>query len=51
VEEIKKEFGETSSSFDAVGDLLNNTDGAKASLFLREEEYGKIRGCAANTPE
>jgi len=45
-EEIKKlreEFG-TEDLFDAATDILNNVDGVKAVVFLREEELGKIRG-------
>jgi bifunctional oligoribonuclease and PAP phosphatase NrnA len=41
---LRDRFGELNSAFDAVSDLLNNVEGAKASLFLREEEPGKIRG-------
>ncbi len=44
IDELKKEYGEISTAFDAISDLLNNVEGAKASLFLREEEPGKIRG-------
>lgn len=44
IEVLRKEFGDIGSAFDAVSDMLNNVEGAKASLFLREEESGKIRG-------
>lgn len=40
---LKEEFGET-GAFDAASDILNNTEGAKAALFLREEKPGKIKG-------
>jgi phosphoesterase RecJ-like protein len=44
VDNIKKEFGNVSAIFDSVSDTINNVEGAKAALFLREEEPGKIRG-------
>jgi len=43
INKIKDEFG-TENLFDAATDILNNVDGVKAVIFLREEELGKIRG-------
>lgn len=43
VADLKKEFGEN-SALEAASDILNNAEGAKAALFLREEEPGKIKG-------
>ncbi len=43
ISKLKKEFGEN-SAFDSISDIINNLDGIKASLFLREEEKGKIKG-------
>ncbi|MDD5527438.1 MAG: bifunctional oligoribonuclease/PAP phosphatase NrnA [Patescibacteria group bacterium] len=40
---LKKEFG-GENLFDAATDILNNIEGVKAVIFLREEEPGKIRG-------
>ena len=41
---LKADFGEVGPAFDAASDILNNVDGAKAALFLREQEPGKIKG-------
>lgn len=43
IKKLKEEFGET-NAFDSISDTINNLEGIKASLFLREEEYGKIKG-------
>jgi bifunctional oligoribonuclease and PAP phosphatase NrnA len=43
IESLKKEYG-TDSVFDAATDILNNIDGVKAVIFLREEIPGQIRG-------
>jgi phosphoesterase RecJ-like protein len=43
IKKLKEEFG-TEDLFDAATDILNNVDGVKAVVFLREEELGKIRG-------
>jgi Exopolyphosphatase-related proteins len=43
ITKLKEEFG-TEDLFDAATDILNNVDGVKAVVFLREEERGKVRG-------
>lgn len=43
IQDLRKEFG-NENLFDAATDILNNVDGVKAVIFLREEEKGKIRG-------
>lgn len=43
IKKLKEEFG-TEGLFDAATDILNNVEGVKAVVFLREEERGKIRG-------
>ncbi len=44
VTRIKEEFGNVATAFDSISDIINNVEGAKAAIFLREEENGKIRG-------
>jgi len=43
IQALKKEFG-NKDLLDVATDILNNVDGVKAVVFLREEEKGKIRG-------
>jgi phosphoesterase RecJ-like protein len=43
IQALRKEFG-SENLLDAATDILNNVDGVKAVVFLREEEKGKIRG-------
>jgi bifunctional oligoribonuclease and PAP phosphatase NrnA len=43
IQNLKKEYG-NENLLDAATDILNNVDGVKAVVFLREEEKGKIRG-------
>jgi phosphoesterase RecJ-like protein len=43
IQSLRKEFG-SENLLDAATDILNNVDGVKAVVFLREEEPGKIRG-------
>jgi bifunctional oligoribonuclease and PAP phosphatase NrnA len=43
INQLKKEFG-NENLLDAATDILNNIDGVKAAIFLREEIKGQIRG-------
>ncbi|MDD4902383.1 MAG: bifunctional oligoribonuclease/PAP phosphatase NrnA [Patescibacteria group bacterium] len=43
INQLKKEFG-NENLLDAATDILNNIDGVKAVVFLREEIKGQIRG-------
>lgn len=43
INSLRKEYGHE-DMLDAATDILNNVDGVKAVIFLREEEKGKIRG-------
>jgi bifunctional oligoribonuclease and PAP phosphatase NrnA len=43
IQTLRKEYG-NENLLDAATDILNNVDGVKAVIFLREEEKGKIRG-------
>jgi bifunctional oligoribonuclease and PAP phosphatase NrnA len=43
IQELKSSHG-GENILDAATDILNNVDGVKAVVFLREEEKGKIRG-------
>ncbi|HTW96890.1 MAG TPA: bifunctional oligoribonuclease/PAP phosphatase NrnA [Candidatus Methylomirabilis sp.] len=43
IQSLRQKYG-NENLLDAATDILNNVDGVKAVIFLREEEPGKIRG-------